>query len=186
MRSVKRAFALVAAAGLVTAAGSVSSAVAAPYPPKAPTCAVSPASGAPGTPIRILGAHWKPGSTVSVTMLRGRQRTLGTTMVASGGRFLLRTRVPVLVRPGRAVIRVKSIDASGARRSCTTRFRVLGRAVATSSTSETPKVDVGLTTGGLITLVGLGSGLLIVRRRRGRSLWFGARRDALAEIERGA
>jgi MYXO-CTERM domain-containing protein len=179
MRALWRAaIALATSAALV--AIPLGAAAAGPYPPKAATCAVTPAAGRPGTPIRVVGQNWQVGGSVSVVMLRSGVRPLGSAIVAPGGAFMLQTRVP-FVRPGRAIIRVVGKDASGNRSVCMSRFRVLPKKhVAMSPTSSSPSADPGLTTGGIITLVGLGAALLIVRRRRGRSLFFGRRHDPLA------
>jgi hypothetical protein len=164
-----RRLVLISAATCLVVVSLSGVALAAHYPPKAVTCSVSPAAAAAGSPIRVRGTHWRSGSTVSIRFLRAGTTVLGSALVGARGRFVRRVRVPASAEPGRATIRVAGADAAGGDRTCDTRLRVLAKSRTSAATLRTN--TLGLTTGGLISLIGLVTALVVVRRRRSRSLW---------------
>src|SRR5215218_8812349 len=106
--------------GLVAAPASAQK-----YPPKKPTCQVSDTSISPGDQVTVSGKHWKPGSTVTIT-LRPEGINLGSATVGTNGKFSSVVTIPSSVHPGPHTIECAGIDRRGNPVVLGTTIQILG------------------------------------------------------------
>jgi hypothetical protein len=148
----------------------VTPASAKPYPPKKPTCQVSDTTLSPGEQVTVSGKHWKPGSTVTIT-LRPEGIHLGSATVGTNGRFSAVVTIPTNgVTAGPHTIECSGIDRKGNPVVLGTTITISGivsggggGAAFTGSTLNVP-----LWTVILAGLFALGVALVMLGRRRRR------------------
>jgi hypothetical protein len=114
-----------------------------------------------GDHVVVSGGDLPPGATVTV-VLHSTPVTLGATTVATDGSFHLDLVIPAGTSSGSHQLVATITGSGGTTTNSSVTFSVAANSLAFTGTSV-PWVPVGLT---LIVLVGLGTALLLMRRRR--------------------
>jgi hypothetical protein len=145
-----------------------------PYPkPKRPTCNVSDTSISPGDQVTVSGKHWKPGSTVTIT-LQPEDIELDKATVGRNGKFSTVVTIPTDIEPGPHTIECSGINRRGDPVVIVAAIQILGivgggEAAFTGSTLNVPLWSVLIA-----ALVVLGVAFVILGRRRRRSVGAGS------------
>jgi alpha-L-fucosidase len=144
---------------------------AAPYPPKKPTCQVSDTTLRPGDQVTVSGKHWKPGSTVTIT-LQPEGINLGSATVGTNGKFSAVVTIPATVQPGAHRIVCSGINRKGNPAVAGTDVQILAAIVSTGGaggsafTGTILNVPVWMAL--IAALLVLGAAFVFVSRRRRR------------------